>query len=170
MRKKHAEVLMNPIRQRILQYLLIHKEGTTSDIKKELNDIPSASLYRHVKVLLEAGYIEVTEEKQIRGTTEKTYGLVENFFGEIDNEDISAIMQTGLLSLMTSFQRYFSKENVEPEKDMLSFTTTTLMLTDEEFAEIFNKIGNILNDAINKKPEKERKPRRLTIISSPNEE
>ena len=44
-----VEVVMNPVRQRIFQYLLIHEKGTVKEIKKELQDIPSASLYRHVK-------------------------------------------------------------------------------------------------------------------------
>lgn len=46
-----VEVVMNPVRQRIFQYLLIHEKGTVKEIKKELQDIPSASLYRHVKIL-----------------------------------------------------------------------------------------------------------------------
>ena len=35
-----VEVVMNPVRQRIFQYLLIHEKGTVKEIKKELQDIP----------------------------------------------------------------------------------------------------------------------------------
>ena len=38
-----AEVFMNPVRQRIIQYLLVHEKGTVKEIKKELPDVPSAS-------------------------------------------------------------------------------------------------------------------------------
>mgnify|MGYP006976141070 CR=1 FL=1 len=41
-----AEVVMNPVRQRIFQYFLLHETGTVKDIKKALPDVPSASLYR----------------------------------------------------------------------------------------------------------------------------
>ena len=34
-----VEVVMNPVRQRIFQYLLIHEKGTVKEIKKELQDI-----------------------------------------------------------------------------------------------------------------------------------
>lgn len=51
MKTEIAEVFMNPVRQRIIQYLLVHKKGTVKEIKKELPDVPSASLYRHIKIL-----------------------------------------------------------------------------------------------------------------------
>ena len=42
---------MNPARQRIFQFFLLHETGTVKELKKALPDIPSASLYRHIKIL-----------------------------------------------------------------------------------------------------------------------
>ena len=58
MKEDIMEVLMNPTHQRILQVLLAKGTGTTAVIREELSDIPPASLYRHVKRLLDAGLIE----------------------------------------------------------------------------------------------------------------
>lgn len=44
-----AEIVMNPARQRIFQYFLLHETGTDKEIRKALPDIPIASLYRHIK-------------------------------------------------------------------------------------------------------------------------
>lgn len=66
-----TKIIMNPVRQRIVQYLILHEEGTVSSIREELNDIPPASLYRHIKILYEAGGIEVVRERKVRGTVEK---------------------------------------------------------------------------------------------------
>lgn len=55
-------------------------------------------------------------------------------------------------------------------KDMLSLSTSTLLLTDEEFMEMTAKIGAVFNDYIYNKPEEGRKTRRFTLISSPCEE
>lgn len=44
-----AESVMNPARQRIFQYFLLHETGTVKEIRKALPDIPSARLYRHIK-------------------------------------------------------------------------------------------------------------------------
>ena len=46
-----AEVVMNPVRQRIFQYFLLHGTGTAKDLKKALPDVPNASLYRHIRIL-----------------------------------------------------------------------------------------------------------------------
>lgn len=63
-----AEVVMNPVRQRIFQYFLLHETGTVKDIKKALPDVPSASLYRHVKILADSSILVVVGENRIRGT------------------------------------------------------------------------------------------------------
>lgn len=51
-----AEIVMNPVRQRIFQYLLLHETGTVKEIRKALPDVPGASLYRHMKLLTEAAF------------------------------------------------------------------------------------------------------------------
>lgn len=35
-----AEIVMNPVRQRIIQYFLIHETGTVKEVRKALPDIP----------------------------------------------------------------------------------------------------------------------------------
>lgn len=169
MQSDFMKILMNPVRLRIVQYLMIHKQGTTGEMKKELQDIPLPSLYRHVKVLLDSGCIEVIEEHKIRGTVEKTYKLVENPMGDVNSQDISTLFQSGLMSLMVTFQKYFASENADPQRDLLTLSTSILLLTDEEFTEMMQKIGNIFNEVIYNTPEEGRKPRRITFISSPCE-
>jgi DNA-binding transcriptional ArsR family regulator len=170
MKKNLMEVIMNPTRQRIIQYLMAHGQGSTGEMLKELQDIPPASLYRHVKLLLDAGLIEVEKEERIRGAVEKTYRLKQQTGSEMKNQDIGAMFQTGLISLMTSFQKYFAKEGNDPVKDMLTFSNSTLMMTDEEFLDFLMKLNKVFSEAIQYKPGSGRKPRRLTVISSPNEE
>lgn len=163
-----ADIFMNPIRQRIAQYLLLYDKGTANEILTKLNDIPPATLYRHLKVLLENHCIEIVSERKVRGTIEKTYQLIQNPMGEHpNNSDIANIIQSSLFSLITSFQCYFEKENIDPMKDMISLTSSTLMLSDEEFMELFRRIGEVYNDYIQNTSNPDRKPRNITIISSP---
>ena len=70
---------------------------------------------------------------------------------------------------MADFQKYFAREDADPQKDLLSFTTSTLLLTDEEFMMMMQKIGNVFNEVIYNKPENGRQPRCFTFISSPCE-
>ncbi|MDD3796253.1 MAG: helix-turn-helix domain-containing protein [Lachnospiraceae bacterium] len=170
MKQNLIKIIMNPIRLRIVQFLMLHEKGTTGEMQQELTDIPSASLYRHVKTLLDTGCIEVAEERKVRGTVEKTYRLSAKPCGDLEEPEIGMIFQTGLLSLMSTFQAYFSKKDVDPQKDMLSLSTSTLLLTDEEMMQLFQKIGEAYNEVIQNQPGPGRKMRRLTFISSPCEE
>ena len=70
-----AEIVMNPVEQRIFQYLLLHETGTVKEIRKALPDVPGASLYRHMKLLTESGILTVVGENRIRGTVESIYSL-----------------------------------------------------------------------------------------------
>ena len=72
-----AEIAMNPARQRIFQYFLIHETGTAKEIRKALTDIPIASLYRHIKILADSSILMVVGENRIRGTVESVYQLNE---------------------------------------------------------------------------------------------
>ena len=71
------EIAMNPARQRIFQYFLLHETGTVKEIRKALPDIPSASLYRHIKILADSSILMVVGENRIRGTVESVYQLNE---------------------------------------------------------------------------------------------
>lgn len=170
MQDKYTKLVMNPIRLRIIQYLMMNKRGTTSEIKEELSDIPTTSLYRHMKILLDGGCIEIVEEKQLRGTIEKTYGLVNTKTGDMNSEKESEIINTGLLSLMSSFRQYFSSaEKVNAKADKLLFATSTFFASDEEYDQIGKEIQKIIDRSLPNKPGNKRKQRRLTIISSPCE-
>lgn len=169
--KEFTKVVMNPVRQRIVQYLLIHGKGTAGEIQSELSDIPTASLYRHIKKLYDTGCIEVIEENKRRGTVEKTYGIVANPLSkEPNHQEMASLICSGLLTLQTSFLQYFEKPEVDPVKDMLLFQTSTLMLTDEEYMELLQKLGTIFMEAMKNGTMEGRKQRRITLISSPSEE
>ena len=100
-----AKIVMNPVRIRIAQYLILHEQGTTAQIGEELSDVPKASLYRHMKMLEDAGLIQVVQENKKRGTVEKVYKLnQENPMGgrEPGKEEIAQLIHSSLLSIMGS--------------------------------------------------------------------
>lgn len=169
--KDFITMIMNPTRQRIIEYLILHEKGTPKEIQEALNDIPTASLYRHIRALYEGGCLDVTDEKKIRGTVEKTYTLVKQPFGESpDPKDMESMFVYPLMSLVMSFQNYFQHDHADPVKDMLSLSTSTLMLSDDEFLELTGKIGEIITEYIENSAIDGRKARRFTFISSPCEE
>lgn len=54
---------------------LLHETGTVKELRKALPDIPSASLYRHIKILADCSILMVVDENRIRGTVKSVYQL-----------------------------------------------------------------------------------------------
>ena len=169
MGRDFADVVMNPVRQRIAQDLILHKTGTVNEISAALSDVPRPSLYRHMNVLLEAGCIEVVSQKSVRGAVERTYALVEQPMGNPSQREVAGLIHGVLTAVMASFARYFSHGDVDPQKDLLSVTSSTLMLSDGEMMELLQRIGAVFNDYIQNKPGGDRKPRNIVFISAPVE-
>lgn len=159
---------MNPVRQRIFQYFLLHETGTVKELRKALPDVPSASLYRHIKILADRSILTVVGENRIRGTVESVYRLNKDAM-TTEDENGNAV-QMSLLSICASFAKYFSTGNADPKKDMLLFTSCTLLLTDEEFSEYLSEINQLTVRYMKEESSESSKMRRITLISAPASE
>src|SRR3954463_11277591 len=71
-----ADLLLHPVRLRVVQAFLGARTLTARVLRAELPDVPAASLYRHVGVLAEAGVLAVVGERKVRGAAERSYRLV----------------------------------------------------------------------------------------------
>lgn len=168
--EQYYSAILNTTRLRIVQYLALHEQGTAKEIRELLSDIPTATLYRHLKLLQDAGWIAVQAERTVRGTVEKSYGLARPAYtSSTTHSDTLAIIQTMLLSLLGSFQQYFTQKDADPVHDLLTCSTSSLLLTDQELQNLLNGISALVTPHLCNKPEPDRKPRRLTLISSPPE-
>lgn len=159
---------MNPIRQRIFQYFLLHETGAVKELKKALSDIPNASLYRHIKILADHSILIVVGENRIRGTVESVYRLNKDALATED-ESGNAV-QMSLLSICASFARYFAGGNADPKRDMLLLTNCTLLLTDEEFSGFLSEINEIALRYMKVEATEGSKTRQITLISAPTNE
>ena len=139
---KLSDVITNPIRMKIMQFLQIKSEATTKQICEELHDVPQPTLYRHINYLLKEEVLIVKEERKVRGSLERLLALNEAKFTE--NIDIADSAYQFLMALYGSFQRYSDKENADPFADMLSLRTYMLTLTDESYENLFKEIREII--------------------------
>lgn len=162
-----AEVVMNPVRQRIFQYFLLHETGTVKELRKALPDVPSASLYRHINILTEYSILMVVGENRIRGTVESVYRLNKD---ALATEDAGGnAVQMSLLGICASFARYFAGGHADPKKDMLLLTSCTLLLTDEEFSGFLSEINEIALKYMKAEAGEGSKTRQITLISAPTD-
>ena len=77
-----TDLIMHPIRIRIL-LALVDRKLTPLQLGEQLADVPQATLYRHLNKLMQGGLLEVIEERPVRGTVEKVYGLNQNAAAQI---------------------------------------------------------------------------------------
>ena len=170
MKKDYMEACMNATRQRIIQVIMIKKEATSAEIGEELQDIPRASLYRHIKVLLDAKIITVVKEEFKRGSVEKTYAIAPQMPYDNTNEEYNSLIQSALMGLQGDFYRYFNGDNPDPQRDLLTVGTASLMMSDEEMMEFIKAYGNLLQKYMSNKPVEGRKVRKVTLVISPKEQ
>lgn len=168
-KKDYMEACMNATRQRILQVIMIKKEATPAEIGAELPDILRASLYRHIKVLLDAEIIVVVKEAFKRGSMEKTYSIAPQSPYEETNESYGSLIQRALMGLQGEFCRYFNGENPDPQRDLLTVASASLLMSDEEMMEFLTAYGELLQKYMQNRPNERRKVRKVTFVVSPNE-
>jgi len=163
-----SNIIMNPIRMRIIQFLMTNETSTAGDILKQMSDIPKTTLYRHLNILEENSLIVVVMENKIRGTLEKVYSLNMNTIDKgnsIENGKRNAL--GFLMNLYSDFDKYFDSKSVNPKKDNVFLHSATLLMTDDEFQSFFEEVNNIFKKYMNATPSEDRKIRKLSTISSP---
>lgn len=176
MTDKLMDCITNPVKCKLL--LEIHSQGraTAKHLADTYNDIPQATLYRHLKKMLSDGILQVVEETQVRGTIEKTYSLadginsnMETIVEENSGELYMQYFTKYILGFVKQFQEYCQSPNINIKKDMTGFSLSPLYLTDDELTSLVTGISQIISALKNNEPNSERKLRTIGIIVSPAE-
>src|SRR6185312_13615775 len=71
-----VELLLHPVRLRIVHALSGGRTVTTAQLCARMPDVSQATVYRHVGLLTDAGILEVAGEQRVRGFVERSYRLV----------------------------------------------------------------------------------------------
>lgn len=163
------EILMNPVRMRIVQYFMTHQTATSAETAAAMPDVPRATLYRHINVLEENGYLQVVSRTRIRGATERTFMLNGAKMAAGAGGDSSQKAFQILMNLYRDFDRYFSSGKSDPVRDYIFLKTDELCLTDAEYNTFLVEMLELIKSYSGRESEG-RKKRRLSMISSPTDE
>ncbi|BBG03774.1 MULTISPECIES: helix-turn-helix domain-containing protein [Pseudonocardia] len=165
-----ADLLHQPVRWRIVQNL-IGRPLTTAQLAQRLPDVPTTTLYRHVAVLVQADVLHVTGERRIRGAVERTYELntaaADGDNTAPDRDRLRTMFTVYLAGLAGDFDRYLANDDVDPVRDGVSFRQAALWLSDEELAELQERITEAFAPFLEHSPADERTRRILSTVFLP---
>ncbi len=168
-----ADLLLHPVRLRIVQAFLGDRALTTTALRAELGDVPAASLYRHVARLVNAGVLAVVAERRVRGAVERTYVLRQTAarigLDELEkmtpDEHRHAFMAF-VAGLLGDADRYLARGDIDPVRDGASYNLAGLWLDDAEFTEL-RDLTRVLQPRLAKPPKPGRRRRILATVFLP---
>ncbi|MEV4654656.1 helix-turn-helix domain-containing protein [Micromonospora sp. NPDC049301] len=170
-----AELLLHPVRLRIAQAFLGDRALTTTQLRQELSDVPTATLYRHVAALVEGGVLQIAEERRVRGASERTYRLRAETASvgpeearTMSVEEHRQAFMTFVAALLADFDRYLARDQVDLARDLVGYRQSGMHLTDEELLELIRDLGEVLAPRLALPPSPERTRRILTTILVPS--
>jgi hypothetical protein len=172
-----ADLLLHPVRLRIVQAFLGDRALTTSDLRAELADVPPASLYRQVARLVDAGVLMVVAERRVRGAIERTYvlRLVATVIGldqlaEMTADDHRQAFMAFVAGLLGDYDRYLARGDIDLVRDGVSYRMAALWLDDVEYAGLLRDIARVLQPRLAHQPAPGRKRRILGSVLLPGDE
>jgi len=169
-----ADLLLHPVRLRIVKAFLGDRALTTRQLAAELPDVPAASVYRHVSRLAEAGVLHVVAERKVRGITERTYMLrllaAQLQPGEVTAmtlEEHGSAFLAYVAGLLGDFDRYLATEPAQPAMDGAGYRVAAMWLTDAELADYQRELAAISVPRLAHAPGGGRRRRMLYSIMLP---
>lgn len=175
MTRSQADLLLHPVRLRVLQQLLGGEELTTAELAERLPDVPTASLYRHIARLTDAGVLTVVRERAVRGTAERTYAvdltaahLGADELGAMSRKDHLRAFTAFTAGLLGQFERYLEQEEIDLVADRVGYRQTALWLSEEELDDMAGELRAVVTRRMDNRPGPGRTRRTLATILLPD--
>lgn len=173
-RENTADLMLHPVRLRIIQAMLGGRRVTTAQLAEELSDVSTATLYRQIAVLVEAGLLLVVAERRVRGAVERTFELsTESTL--IDADALAAMSpeehRRGFVAfvagMLANFDRYVERGDIDLVRDQVGYRQYALWLSDDELSEFLAAFGDVYRRYADLPPAPGRTRRILSTVVIP---
>jgi len=169
-----ADLLLHPVRLRIVKAFLGDQALTTTQLSAELDDVPAGSVYRHVALLTKAGVLQVVAEQRVRGAVERTYTL-RLYAAQIQPGEVAAMtadehahaFMAYVAGLLADFDRYLADGVSDPGKDGAAYRVAAMWLTDAELADFSRDLQTLAQPRLANTPGNGRRRRMLYSVLLP---
>ncbi|MEU7430192.1 helix-turn-helix domain-containing protein [Streptomyces sioyaensis] len=172
-----TDLLLHPVRLRVVHALSGGRVLTTAQLCERMPEVGKVTMYRHVALLAEAGFLDVAEEQRVRGAVERHYRLRQD--RPAADADAAAAMSlddhrrgfaAAMAVLIAEFNAYLDRDGANPVVDAVSYRQGTLWLSPDELAEMSHKLLEVLGPLLANQPEPGRAPYLISRIFFPAEQ
>jgi DNA-binding transcriptional ArsR family regulator len=175
MNQSTVNLVLHPIRMRILM-ALAGREMTAGQLGQVLTDVPQATLYRHIKRLVDNGVLIVVSENPVRGTVEKVYtldaghaNLRPDELTQLDADDHMRLFVGFIASLLDDYARYLEgSQQIDLVADGVGYRKVIMHLSQEELVEMSRDLNLALKPYLEKTPSPERQARLFSTVLMPD--
>ncbi len=122
------ELLLHPVRLRIVHALSGAAIRTTADLGGRMPDVSKATLYRQVALLVEGGVLEVAGERRVHGAVERSYRLSATRpaieperVAAMSLDDHRAAFLASVAALVAEFEAYLEAGHADPAADSVGY-------------------------------------------------
>jgi DNA-binding transcriptional ArsR family regulator len=168
------DLLLHPVRLRIVHAMSGGRTRTTSDLCGRLPDVPKTTVYRHVGLLAEAGVLVVASEQRVHGAVERHYRL-RSERAEIGAEAAASMtlddhrqgFAAAMAVLLAEFSAYLDQDGADPTADAVGYRQGTLWLSPGEKAALIGAVRDVVGPMAQNQPAPGRRPHLLSMIFFP---
>ncbi|HET9102754.1 MAG TPA: helix-turn-helix domain-containing protein [Solirubrobacteraceae bacterium] len=171
------ELLLHPVRTRIIHALSGGRIRTTTELADRLWDVSRATVYRQVAVLVDGGILEVAGERRVRGAIERRYRLRgDRARVSRDTAETMSIQRhreafaSATAVLVAEFNAYLDQPNADPVADRAGYVQVPLWLTPRELAGVQQAIVEAIAANQENAPSSRRRPYLISPIVFPIDE
>lgn len=166
--RRIADVILHPVRLKIV-HQLGGRSMTTAELRTALPDVKQATLYRHISALLEAEVLTVVEERQVRGTIERTLALGERM-AHVDQRELQemdqAQLRAGFMNFLSSLSSDFDdllEHDDDQLRGFLGFGRGPLYLDRDDLEKLQSDFNDLLAPYLQQRSESQR---RITLATA----
>lgn len=169
-----ADLLLHPVRLRVVQAFLGDRALTTTQLRTELPDVPAGSLYRHVARLVDGGVLAVVSERRVRGALERTY-VLRTAAARIGWDEVAKMTPDEhrqaflafVAGLIGDADRYLARGDIDPLRDGASYNVAGMWLDETEFMEFLRELVTVVQPRLANAPKPGRTRRIFATVLLP---
>lgn len=175
---RKSDLILHPVRFRIMR--LLHRQpSTTQELAEQLPDVAKSSLYRHLKLLLEATAVSVASVRLVNGIQEKVYQLEQmalldaNDMANLTADEHLAYFTTYAFTLIEDFASYLTQAEaagaINLLADFVGYREIAFYASPAELIEALTAVNQALLPLAQQPPADGRRPYKLATIMHPTQ-